>query len=230
MNNVSIGSPGSPVEVNDWYMLFMVMSFVLNLLFIGSYTHSYAKGLSNMFRFSSPDSDLVYPHYSPSGYVIIPLLSCIDLGLAFVLYTHDVSVAGTSLASSFLSATGFFGLFFLFKVALYQGVNKALYEPQSITMKPIRWNIFFIMVFSASSFFILTLSAIVLFMELDSRLLLSGVLLILLIMETGVVFKIKTALFRNKCSTYGFILYLCALEFLPVILMAVVLGIIISSL
>ena len=226
MNNVSIGLPGSPVEVNDWYMLFMVMSFVLNLLFIGSYTHSYAKGLSNMFRFSSPDSDLVYPHYSPSGYVIIPLLSCIDLGLAFVLYTHDVSVAGTSLASSFLSATGFFGLFFLFKVALYQGVNKALYETQSITMKPIRWNIFFIMVFSASSFFILTLSAIVLFMELDSRL----VLLILLIMETGVVFKIKTALFRNKCSTYGFILYLCALEFLPVILMAVVLGIIISSL
>ena len=55
-------------------------------------------------------------------------------------------------------------------------------------------------------------------------LLVSAVMAVLF--EIGLAFKIKTALFRNKCTILIFFLYLCALEFGPLVFAAVLYGVI----
>ena len=54
-----------PIAVSDWYLLVLILSFLLSLFVMGPYIASYLDGLSVMYRFNSPDSDIRYPEYSP---------------------------------------------------------------------------------------------------------------------------------------------------------------------
>ena len=229
MNIAAIGIFDNPVNINDWYLLFMAISFLAGLILIGPFRSYYEKGISAMYRFSSPEVDIIYAPYTQLGFLTVSVISCLDLGLALVLSSKDITVQGPSLITVLLSASGFFLALFFLKMILYHSVNSLLYKVQTITIKPIRWNGFFIMAFSAASFVILVMSAIVMFFDLPRILLFVGAFLILLIMETGIIFCIKNALLKNKCSILGFILYLCALEIVPIILMLLILTRIISS-
>ena len=224
MTIVPILSLNSPVNANDWYLLVMTLSFLLSLFIMGPFLEQYTKGLSVMFRFNSPDADLCFPMFSPSGYVTISLISCINLGLALSLTVWDPSQPGASMLLNVLSASGVFGLSCALKMLLYQLVNNSMYKSQKTTLKPIRWNGFFVMAFSASSFMVLMLAAVVLFTGLPQLFLTIFSFLVLLTIEIGLIFKLKTSLFKKKYSIIGFILYLCALEIGPIVLMLVLLS------
>ena len=219
-----IFSLNAPVSYNDWYLLLMTVSFLLSISLMGPFIHQYAKGLSVMFRFSSPDADICFPLYPPAGYVVISILSCLNLGLALSVVKWDITEQGTQALLYVLRASGVFGAACAIKILLYQIVNSSLYRNQKTSLKPIRWSGLFVMAFSAASFFILIFAAIILFLDLPRFLMIIGAALALLLVETGLIFKLKTALFKNKCSFLGFILYLCALELGPIALMLVLLS------
>ena len=71
----------STVGVSDWYLLIMIISFLVSLFIMGPYIITYLDGLSVMYRFNSPDSDIRYPEFSPFGRIVVVLLSCINIGL-----------------------------------------------------------------------------------------------------------------------------------------------------
>ena len=225
MTPASISLWDGPVKANDWYLLILLLSFLFNILLMGPYRQYYSKGISTMFRFNSPEADICFPPYSPMGYILVVLLSCIDMGLGLALVISDLSEPGTSMLYRVLTATGVPALFFAFKILLYRIVNSRLYKSQTIMLKTSRWNGFFIMAFSASGFCILVLSSVVLFFELPPSVLTVCVFILLVLAQTGLIFKLKTSLFKNRCSTSRFILYLCALELGPVILILVLLAV-----
>lgn len=215
----------SPVDVNDWYLLILIISFLLSLYVMGSYIASYLDGLSVMYRFNSPDSDIRYPEFSPFGKIVVVLLSCINMGLGLSLILSDLSGPEKNAVSVFFEASVWPLLFFGIRIFLYQIVNASLYRSQVIKLKTSRWNGFFIMVFSASGLCVLVLTSVVLFMKLPSLVLVICMSILMLLAETGLFFKIKTSLFKNKCSNTRLILYLCALELGPIILVLVLLGV-----
>ena len=223
MSSVSIATLDTPVRADDWYLVFMTVSILLSILVMGPYRKFYFKGISNMFRFNSPGADICFPLYTPLGYVLVSMLSCTNFGLALLLLSSSPECSGISMIYMVLTASGLSGLFFLFKLLLYQIVNSSLYKSQATMVKTSRWNGFFIMAFSATGFAVVLLTAVVLFLELPSYILAVCSVIVVMMTETGLIFKIKTSLLRNNCSTYSFILYLCALELGPIALMLVLL-------
>jgi len=224
MNPIVIFSLNDPVLINDWYLLVMTVSFLLTVAFIGPFIDTYSKGISVMFRFSSPESDICFPKYAPWGFVSLSLISCINLGLALTAVKWDVSREGADMLLHALSASGVFGLSCALKLILYQTVNSSLYKSQATSLKPTRWNGFFVMAFAVFSLAVLIITAVVLFLNLPAPVLVIGASLLLVAIETGLVFKMKTTIFKNKCSLLGFILYLCALESVPILLMWVLIS------
>lgn len=217
-----------PIVVSDWYLLVLILSFLLSLFVMGPYIASYLDGLSVMYRFNSPDSDIRYPEYPPLLKIIVVFLSSIDIGLGLSLVLSDMRAPQSDSLSLLWEATVWPLLFFVVRILLYQVVNSSLYRSQDVMVKTSRWNNFFIMVFSAWGFCALVLNSVVLFLEMPSWVLVICMSIMLLLAEIGLIFKIKTSLFKNKCSNSRFISYLCALELGPIVLMLVLLGLFFS--
>ena len=218
----------STVGVSDWYLLIMIISFLLSLFIMGRYIISYLDGLSVMYRFSSPDSDIRYPVFSPFERIEVVFLSCINIGLGLSLLLFDFSGRETNAVSEVFEASVWPLLFFGIRLFLYQIVNSSLYRSQVIQIKTLRWNGLFIMAFSAYGFCVLVLASVVLFLELPPLVLVICMSILLLLAEIGLIFKIKTTLFKNKCSNTRFFLYFCALELGPIILLLVLLWVFFS--
>jgi hypothetical protein len=104
------------------------------------------------------------------------------------------------------------------KLILYTITNKILYKRQVITLKPGRWNCFFVMSFSVAGLLILVFSIIVVFLDIHILALLVFAYLVRFLVIVGRIFKMKTTLFKNQRSNLGFIMYLCAFELAPILI------------
>ena len=213
-----LSSINTPVSINDWFLLVMIVSMVLMILIMGPYWKSYKTSIRSMYKFSTPDGDVEYPLFSTLGFVTVFVLSCIGIAIAFVLYSQDVSVEGVEPLLTLLSVSSVVVLCFVAKLLLCTIVNNWLYKSQTINLKPLRWNCFVVMSFSVGGFVILMLAFIVHFFSLPLFLLLVLSCLVRILIISGRIFKIKTSLFKNRSSNSGFILYLCAFEIVPVII------------
>lgn len=213
-----LSSINTPVNINDWFLLVMIVSMVLMILIMGPYWKSYKTSIRSMYKFSTPDGDVEYPLFSTLGFVTVFVLSCIGIAIALVLYSQDVSVEGVEPLLTLLSVSSVVVLCFVAKLLLCTIVNNWLYKSQTINLKPLRWNCFVVMSFSVGGFVILMLAFIVHFFSLPLFLLLVLSYLVRILIISGRIFKIKTSLFKNRSSNSGFILYLCAFEIVPVII------------
>ena len=213
-----LSSINTPVSINDWFLLVMIVSMVLMVLIMGPYWKSYKTSIRSMYKFNTPDGDVEYPLFSTLGFVTVFVLSCIGIAIALVIYSQDVSVEGTEPLLTLLSVSLVIVLCFVAKLLLYTIVNNWLYKSQTINLKPLRWNCFVVMSFSVGGFVILLLAFIVHFFSLPLFLLLILSYLVRILIISGRIFKIKTSLFKNRSSNSGFILYLCAFEIVPVII------------
>ncbi|MBR6370659.1 MAG: DUF4271 domain-containing protein [Bacteroidaceae bacterium] len=213
-----LSSINTPVSINDWFLLVMIVSMVLMVLIMGPYWKSYKTSIRSMYKFNTPDGDVEYPLFSTLGFVTVFVLSCIGIAIALVIYSQDVSVEGTEPLLTLLSVSLVIVLCFVAKLLLYTIVNNWLYKSQTINLKPLRWNCFVVMSFSVGGFVILLLAFIVHFFSLPLFLLLILSYLVRILIISGIIFKIKTSLFKNRSSNSGFILYLCAFEIVPVII------------
>ncbi len=204
-------------NLNDWFLSVMILTLLLMLVIMGPYRHAFVYSFSQMFRFKNPDGDVSYPLLSTMEYVILFILSCLGVGIAVGIYSHDIMEEGFSQVLFLLWYCSLMVVFFLIKLFLYTMVNRILYQKQIIPLKPSRWNCFFVMSFSVASFLILLFSILVLFLNIPLVALLVFAYLIRALVITGRIFKIKTTLFKNQRSNSGFILYLCAFEIVPIL-------------
>ena len=204
-------------QVNDWFLSVVILTLLLMLIIMGSYRYEYIDSFSSMLRFKNPDGDVSYPLLSTVENIIVFVLSCVSIGIVVTIYSQDLTDEGFRqvifLLWYSLSAT----VAFVLKLLLYSAANKILYQRQVITLKPGRWNCFFVMSFSVAGFLILVFSILVLFLNLPHVLLLVFAYLMRILVISGRIFKIKTTLFKNQRSNVGFIMYLCAFEIAPVL-------------
>ncbi|MBR4793569.1 MAG: DUF4271 domain-containing protein [Bacteroidaceae bacterium] len=219
----TIISLANTFQVNDWFLSVVILTLLLMLIIMGSYRYEYIDSFSSMLRFKNPDGDVSYPLLSTVENIIVFVLSCVSIGIVVTIYSQDLTDEGFRqvifLLWYSLSAT----VAFVLKLLLYSAANKILYQRQVITLKPGRWNCFFVMSFSVASFLILVFSILVLFLNLPRVLLLVFAYLMRILVISGRIFKIKTTLFKNQRSNSGFIMYLCAFEIAPVLVELVLL-------
>ena len=217
MMPVPIISLVNPFQINDWFLLVVILTLLIMLVIMGPFRYEYIDSFSSMLRFKSPDGDVSYPLLSTVENIIVFVLSCVSIGISVSIYSQDLTEEGLRqvifLLWYSLSAT----VAFVLKLLLYTAANKILYKRQIITLKPGRWNCFFVMSFSAATFLILVFSVLVLFLNLPLVSLLVFAYLMRILVISGRIFKIKTTLFKNKRSNSGFIMYLCAFEIAPII-------------
>ena len=218
MNPVALICLSSPLEVNDYFLSVTMLTLLLMLVIMGPYRHDYIDSISSMFRFKTPDDDVRYPLHSTIEYAMLSILSCISVGVTVSVYTHDIKEEGFAIVLFLLMFSSFAITAFVLKLLLYTSVNKILYKRQIITLKPIRWNCFFVMSFSVIGLLVLFFSITVVLLDFPLVLLLVFSALIRILVIIGRIFKIKTTLFKNQRTNSGFILYLCALEIAPVLL------------
>ena len=213
----TIISLANTFQVNDWFLSVVILTLLLMLIIMGSYRYEYIDSFSSMLRFKNPDGDVSYPLLSTVENIIVFVLSCVSIGIVVTIYSQDLTDEGFRqvifLLWYSLSAT----VAFVLKLLLYSAANKILYQRQVITLKPVRWNCFFVMSFSVAGFLILVFSILVLFLNLPHVLLLVFAYLMRILVISGRIFKIKTTLFKNQRSNSGFIMYLCAFEIAPVL-------------
>ena len=214
--SVPVFSLINPLEVNDWFLSVTILTLLLMLVIMGPYRHAYVGAVSSMLRFKSPDGDIKYPLLSTIGNILLFILSCFCVGITVSVYTQDIREEGPSVVLFLLSFSSLALVSFLLRLLLYTIINKFLYERQLITLKPGRWNCFFVMTFSVTGLLALVFSILVVWLDIPLVLLLVFSVLIRILMISGRIFKIKTTLFKNQRSNSGFIMYLCAFEIAPV--------------
>ena len=211
--------------VNDWFLLVMMVTLLLMLILMGPYRYSYIESISDMFRFKNPDGDVSYPLLSTVENVVIFLLSCNSIGVAVGVYSQDLMEEGSGPVIFLLWYSSLMVALFLFKLMLYTIANKILYNRQIITLKPERWNCFYVMSFSVAALLILGFSFLVVFLDIPLVVLLVFAYLMRFFVVIGRIFKIRTSLFKNRRSNLGFIMYLCAFEIAPIIVEFMISGI-----
>ena len=207
----------NPFQVNDWFLSVVILTLLIMLVIMGPYRFEYIDSFSSMLRFKNPDGDVSYPLLSTVENIMVFVLSCVIIGISVAIYSQDLTEEGLGQIIFLLWYSFFATIAFVLKLLLYTAANKILYKRQVITLKPGRWNCFFVMSFSAATFLILVFSVLVLFLNLPHVLLLVFAYLMRILVISGRIFKIKTTLFKNQRSNVGFIMYLCAFEIAPVL-------------
>lgn len=217
MMSVPVISLVNPFQVNDWFLSVVILTLLLMIIIMGPYRYEYIDSFSSMLRFRNPDGDVSHPLLSTVENIFVFVLSCVISGIAVTVYSQDLMEDGFHPLLFLLWYSLFATALFVLKLLLYTAANKILYKRQIITLKPGRWNCFFVMSFSVAGFLILVFSILVLFLNLPHVLLLVFAYMIRILVISGRIFKIKTTLFKNQRSNSGFILYFCAFEIAPVL-------------
>ena len=205
-------------QLNDWFLSAMILTLLLMLIIMGPYRYDYVKSFLSMFRFKSPDGDVSYPLLSTGENIAVFILSSLCIGISVGIYSHDLMEEGFSQVVFLLWYSFLVVLCLVFKLMLYTITNKILYNKQIITLKPGRWNCFFVMSYSVAGLLILIFSIIVVFLDIHLLALLIFAYLMRFLVIAGRIFKIKTTLFKNQRSNSGFIMYLCAFELAPIVI------------
>ena len=204
--------------INDWFLSAMIVTLLLMLVIMGPYRYDYVKSFLSMLRFKSPDGDVSYPLLSTAENIAVFILSSISIAIAVGIYSHDLMEEGFSQIIFLLWYSAAVVVCLVIKLLLYTVTNKILYRKQIITLKPGRWNCFFVMSYSVAGLLILIISICVVFLNIHLLVLLIIAYFMRVLVIAGRIFKIKTTLFKNQRSNSGFILYLCAFELAPILI------------
>ena len=204
--------------INDWFLSAMIVTLLLMLVIMGPYRYDYVKSFLSMLRFKSPDGDVSYPLLSTAENIAVFILSSISIAISVGIYSHDLMEEGFSQIIFLLWYSAAVVVCLVIKLLLYTVTNKILYRKQIITLKPGRWNCFFVMSYSVAGLLILIISICVVFLNIHLLVLLIFAYFMRVLVIAGRIFKIKTTLFKNQRSNSGFIMYLCAFELAPILI------------
>ena len=211
-----------PVNVDDTALSVMLVLFLVTCIMVGPVWGELFRTVASAYRFKRSDGEIRIKPWIPSWTVIMTLVSCACIALAFGF--SNCTGTGYDMSWSYiLKAFVLITLLFLLKQFVCRIVNTRLFRQQLTYIKPVRWSSFLsaMLVFSGMLFLLLCFAFA--FIGLTPEIVRYCILLIVVVVESGVVFKIKTALFSSRCGIFGFLLYLCALEFGPLAVALVIL-------
>lgn len=218
----------APVQADDWFLIILIVTFLLSFFSFAPRRAAFFRLADSLFKFKNPDGKVLIPRTAPLEFVLQSLLSCLSVSLFLTVSENGRILSGSSIWLPFLRNFGYVASVFIIKLVLYQSVNTWLYRKQSTAVKPTRWNGFFVSVFFVAGIAALLLCIVTVFFTIPYNIVPLLYLLFILLLEMGLAFKIKTAIFRNKCTILSFFLYLCALELGPLVLPAFLWGNLIS--
>ena len=118
MMPVSVISLVNPFQINDWFLLVVILTLLVMLIIMGPYRYEYIDSFSSMFRFKTPDGDVRYPLLSTTGIVMLFILSCFCVGITVSIYTHDIREEGMSVVLFLLRFSSLAVVAFLLKLLL----------------------------------------------------------------------------------------------------------------
>ncbi len=210
------------IDIADGFLSVVIAVSLLMLLVMGPYRDAFLRTLFSMFRFKTPDTEVSFPQYSSLGFVFLFILSCFSMGISVVCCRHGGLAGNSPGLLEFLAIVGVISAVMLVWLLLYHALNNLLYRVQSITVRPTRWNCFFMTIYAATAFLILAFSILVLFLGIPRIVLVIYAIAVTALTAIGRISSVLSVLFRNKRLSYGIILYLCALELVPAVLAVVI--------
>ena len=210
-----------PIEqlCDDWVVLLLILSFVLVSVTIGSDMPQVLKSLRSMFNFKKSDGQLVYAPVSLFGLVRGSIHIAISVGTLVYIFTGSGLLTYTETPlRSVLSQSVLVLLFIVLKIILYISVNGIICSKHYIPSQHFRWISFYIMVQALNGAVALVLSLLVIYIHIPVQVAVIVYILLAILLEIGILFKLFSAFFKKKCSVLVFFIYLCALEIAPCIL------------
>lgn len=207
-----------PIEqlCDDWVVLFLILSFVLVSVTIGSDMPQVLKSLRSMFNFRKSDGQLVYAPLSLFGLILASIHIAISVGTLVYLCTGSGLLTYTKTPlQSVLSQSVLVLLFIVLKIILYIVVNGIICSKHYIPSQHFRWISFYIMVQALNGAIAWVLSLLIIYINIPVQVAVIVYLLLAILLEIGILFKLFSAFFKKKCSVLVFFIYLCALEIAP---------------
>jgi len=211
-----------PVE--DWVMLYFIATVLLSCLLLGPFLHQFLDFLAYTFNRKTFAAEIRTLNLPPFLSVCLSTVSLASASLTVVLAGFEVPGRDNGRFLAAAAAFSAFALAFILKQTLARTVNKKLYAMQRVAVKPVRWNNFSSTMLAFLGLLLTILNAVSIFATLPGGITLKIAVIVSLIPGIALVVKVKTALFSTQCNFLGILLYLCALEFGPVVFALVILG------
>ena len=202
----------------DLFLLLLIVLVLIMVVTVGPHRHSYIESVLSMYRFRSSEAEITSPSGSFFQGFINFIASCSSFGLMLCSIEGEFNIENGRGLMIFVIGVVFASLFYLLKLILYSSVNGLLFRKQVINVKPSRLRGFFIFSFTVMGVLFIIVTLIVTFFGLPRPYSLILLCVALVFLEIGIIYKIKTALFKNNESYMSFFYYLCALEFGPLAL------------
>lgn len=201
---------------DDWVVILLIVSFVIFSLTIGSDMPQVRKSLRSMFNFKKSDGQLVYVPLSLFGLFLASIHTAISIAvLAYLCRGEGLPDYSATPFQSVFSLSVVVLLFLLVKIIAYTIVNGLICRKYYISPQHFRWISFYIMVNAIKGALALLLSVSIIYLHLPVMIALFAYLLIAILLEIGILFKLFSVFFKKKCSVLIFFVYLCALEIAP---------------
>lgn len=218
----SLFNPVQPAD--DWIMLYLVATVLLTCLLLGPHLHQFLDALNYAFNRKSLVSEIRTLTLPPVLSVGLSMVSLASVSLTAVLAGFEVpgKENGQALAAAVIFPVLF--LTFFLKQFFVRTVNRRLYARQMVTIKPVRWNMFSSTLLAFWGVLHTLLNILAVFAGIPAGITFKASIVVMAIVETVMIVKIKTSLFSTQCNFLGIMLYLCTLEFGPLLFALVILG------
>lgn len=212
----------APVSVDDWTLAAMIVLFLAACLTVGPYIGDVLRTVASACSFGKSGGELKIRTWSPGRTFALTIVSCAAIAMALGFSRCPEPASGMTWPYVIKAFTTVI-LLFVLKQSVCRTVNSRLFNRQLTSVKPVRWNSFLSTMLAFSGILFLLVSFVCIFTGMSARAVRYCIVFIVVLMESGVVYNIKTALFSGRCSIFGFLLYLCTLEFGPLALAMVIL-------
>lgn len=218
-----IGMAAEPVTYrlsNDDYVTgVLLLSFFMVVSFIARNIHMIAEKLKNFF-YSRQQDDELSGRANPEirGQVFLVLETCLTIAILFFIYTQVNLTEVFNQVSPYILLgvdTAISIVYFVFKIVLYKFVNWVFFDRTQNK----RWMDAYLLVVMMMGVSLFIVALLVVYFGLQFKTLVIVVALLISIFKIMLLVKCKQIIFTYKFPYVHLILYFCALEILPVLLL-----------
>lgn len=222
-----VGIAGSPTEYQFRHDDFVTAYLLISFLMMAWVVTSSWKFFKTQFRdfFHTRERPNLFGEHEDTvlrGRLFLVIQTCVMIALVFFTlsrsYLPDVFAQVSPyllLGTSTLVALGYYGV----KMALYNIVNHTFFSANHCRM----WNEVYLTSVLVTGLSLLPVALSIVFLDLPLYYILIACILLLSVIKISLAYKCHHIFFKTTLGGVHLILYLCTLEFIPLILFAVLL-------
>ena len=215
-----LGVAGDPIPytiANDNFFVSLLLGCFILIVVGFSQSRSFIlRQAKNFFRVSRSNVTAITETSAEIRFQVSMLLqTCLMLALCFFFYARE-RVGGTFVVDFYQVLGIFFGvtvLYFFLKMALYWLVDWVFFDKK----KNEQWQKAFLFVSAMMGVVLFPMVMLQIFFELPLQSILFFALLVVILAEMLSLYKVYIIFFKDKAPCLQLILYLCALEIVPLL-------------